>query len=90
MGQVRAESLLGSAEDVLSEPRRLFRPHPLGEPGDEVVAAEGDNTVVGRLLDVSEVPLAHLDVDPETRERLCSELGDRRTVFVHEVVARGD
>lgn len=90
MGQVRADSLLGAADGVFDEPRRLFRPHPLGEPGDEVVAADGDETFVGQLLDVTEVPLAHLDVAPDTRERLCTELGDDRTVFVHEVTPRGD
>lgn len=90
MGQVRADNLLGGADGVLTGPRRLFRPHPLGDPGDEIVAADGDDTVVGRLVDVSEVPLAHLDVAPEIRERLCTELTDRRTVYVHEVVARGD
>ena len=90
MGQLRADSLLGAADGVLEEPRRLFRPHSLGEPGDEVVAADGDETVVGELVDVTEVPLAHLDVTPDTRERLCAELGDDRTVFVHEIAPRGD
>lgn len=90
MGQVRADSLLGTADGVLEEPRRLFRPHPLGEPGDEIVAADGDETLVGQLLDVTEVPLAHLDVPADTRERLCTELGDDRTVFVHEIAPRGD
>ena len=90
MGQVRADSLLGAADGVLDEPTRLFRPHPLGEPGDEVVAADGDETLVGQLLDVTQVPLAHLDVAPDTRERLCTELGDDRTVFVHEIATRGD
>ena len=91
MGHVRADSLLDpDSEGVLAEPRRLFRPHPLGEPGDQIVAADGEDTVVGRLVDVTEVPLAHLDLSPDTRERLCAELGDRRTVFVHEVAARGE
>ena len=91
MGQVRADSLLDAdGEGVLAEPRRLFRPHPLGEPGDQVVAADGDDTVVGRLVDVTEVPFAHLDLSPDTRERLCADLGDRRTVFVHEIAARGE
>jgi hypothetical protein len=90
MARVRAANLLGSAEGLLSNPERLLRPHPLGEPGDEIVAAEDDGTVVGRLIDVSEVPLAHLDVDPDERERLCTEIEDRRTVFVHEVATRGD
>jgi hypothetical protein len=90
MPPVRAEQLLGDADGVLTEPRRLLRPHPLGDPGDEVVAAtDDDTTVVGELLDVSEVPLAHLDVGADRRERLCAELGDRRTVFVHEVTPRG-
>jgi hypothetical protein len=90
MARVRAETVLGDADGVLAEPRRLLRPHPLGEPGDEIVAAEDERTVVGKLLDVSEVPLAHLDVAPDQRERLCAELEDRRTVFVHRIVARGD
>jgi hypothetical protein len=28
-------------------------------------------------------------VGADRRERLCAELGDRRTVFVHEVTPRG-
>jgi hypothetical protein len=85
MARVRAETVLGNGDCVLEEPERLVRPHRLGDPGDEVVAADGDGTVVGRLVDVAEVPITHLELEADERERLSESLGDDRTVFVHRL-----
>ncbi|WP_435124953.1 hypothetical protein [Halobaculum sp. D14] len=78
MPQVRAEALLGGADELLEEPRRVVDPNRLGDPGDVL----GDGA---RLVAVEEVPLAHLDLAPDERERLPHLLGDRRTIYVHHV-----
>lgn len=70
---------------MFTEPRRLLRAHRLGEPGDEIVAVDDDETVTARLADVQEVRLTHLDLDPAQRERLCSGAEPCETVFVHEL-----
>ncbi|WP_277555380.1 hypothetical protein [Halobaculum limi] len=80
MARLRAEALLGGAEDLLSQPRCVVDHRRLGEPGE---AFGGDDGLIGRLLRVEEVPLAHVDVDPDVRERLCHLLDGKRTVFVH-------
>lgn len=80
MARVRAEALLGGASGLLDEPRRYVRTERLGDPG-EVLSGE----ITGRLLDVEETPLAHLDLAPDVRERFCEALGEDRTVFVHYV-----
>lgn len=80
MARLRAEALLGGAEDLLSQPRRIVDHRRLGAPGDSVGADGG-----GTLLRVEEVPLAHVDVAPDVRERLCHLLDDEYTVFVHYV-----
>lgn len=78
MPRVRADALLGGADGLLTEPRRYVRTERLGNPGD-VLGGDID----GRLVAVEELPLAHLDLPPDERERLCHDLGGRRTVFVH-------
>ncbi|UIO99277.1 hypothetical protein Hbl1158_12155 [Halobaculum sp. CBA1158] len=83
MVRLRAEALLGGAEGLLSRPRRIVDHRRLGEPGESITG--GDGGAVGRLSRVEEVPLAHVDVDPDVRERLCHLLGNDRTVFVHYV-----
>lgn len=80
MARLRAEALLGGAEDLLSTPRRIVDHRRLGDPGDAVGSDDG-----GTLLRVEEVPLAHVDVAPDVRERLCQLLDGDRTVFVHYV-----
>jgi hypothetical protein len=85
MARVRAETVVGNGDCVLEEPDRLVRPHRLGDPGDEVVAADGDGTIVGRLVEVAEVPITHIEMEPGERERLSESLGDDRMVFVHRL-----
>ena len=82
MARVRGGALLGGASSLLDEPRRYVRTERLGDPGD-LLSLSGE--VVGRLLAVEEEPLAHVDIAPDVRERLCQAVGDRRTVFVHYV-----
>ncbi|MFC7096568.1 hypothetical protein [Halobaculum marinum] len=83
MARLRAEALLGGAEDLLSQPRRIVDHRRLGEPGDPLGLPDGG--VVGKLLRVEEIPLAHVNVGPDVRERLCQLLDGERTVFVHYV-----
>jgi hypothetical protein len=80
MARLRAEALLGGAEDLLSRPRRIVDHRRLGTPGDSVGADGG-----GTLLRVEEVPLAYVDVAPDIRERLSQLLNDEHTVFVHYI-----
>ncbi|MFC6786149.1 hypothetical protein ACFQFH_09690 [Halobaculum halobium] len=81
MARLRAEALLGGAEDLLSPPRRIVDHRRLGDPGDPVGSDDG----AGTLLRVEEVPLVHVDVAPDARERLSQLLDGGRTVFVHYV-----
>lgn len=88
MARLRAEALVGGAEDLLSQPRRIVDHRRLGAPGDTIDAdadADADIDGGGKLLRVEEVPLAHVDVEPDVRERLCQILDDEYTVFVHHV-----
>lgn len=85
MRRVPANTLTGNGESVLAEPRRLLRAHRLGEPGEEIVAADGDETVVARIDEIREVRLTHLDLAPAERERLCSGSQPCDTVFVHRL-----
>ncbi|QZX98652.1 hypothetical protein [Halobaculum rubrum] len=80
MARLRAEALVGGAEDLLSQPRCIVDHRRLGTPGDSVDADGG-----GTLLRVEEMPLSHVDVDPDVRERLSHLLDDEHTVFVHYV-----
>ena len=83
MARLGAEALLGSAGDPLSRPRCIVDHRRLGEPGDPLGLPDGGT--VGELLRVEEVPLAHVDVEPDVRERLCHLLDGERTVFLHYV-----
>ncbi|WP_435062779.1 hypothetical protein [Halobaculum sp. EA56] len=93
MARLRAEALLGGAEDLLSQPCRIVDHRRLGDPGESLDARDvGDavggcrrDDLIGRLLRVERVPLSHVDVDPDVRERLCHLLDGDRTVFVHYV-----
>jgi len=86
MARFRAEALVGGAEGLLSQPRRIVDHRRLGAPGDTIDAdADADIDGGGKLLRVEEVPLAHVDVEPDVRERLCQLLDDEYTVFVHHV-----
>jgi len=79
MARLRAEALVGGAEDLLSRPRRVVDHRRLGDPGDSL----DTSGAVGRLLRVEEVPLVHADVAPDVRERLSHLTDGDGTVFVH-------
>ena len=79
MAHIRAEALVGGAEDLLSRPRRVVDHRRLGDPGDSLDASGA----VGRLLRVEEVPLVHADVAPDVRERLSHLTDGDGTAFVH-------
>ncbi|WP_284013441.1 hypothetical protein [Halobaculum litoreum] len=80
MVRLGADTLVGGGEDPLARPRCVVDRRRLGEPGDTLGLAEGG---VAELLRVEEVPLAHVDVAPDLRERLCHLLDGERTVFLH-------
>ena len=80
MSRARADALLGGADGLLDEPRQYVRTERLGEPGDVL-----DGEIDGRLVAVELVPIAHVDLPPDERERLCHALDGRRRVYVHYV-----
>ncbi|MFC7069134.1 hypothetical protein [Halobaculum lipolyticum] len=83
MVRLGTEDLRWGAGDLLSRPRCIVDHRRLGDPGDPFDLPGGH--AIGELLRVEEVPLAHVDVAPDVRERLCQLLDGERTVFLHYV-----